>query len=60
MDKLKVGVKEDKYFNNKEKFEDNSFVEYVPVNMHGRPVPQGKSDMNAKAVIESINKGMGC
>lgn len=58
----KAYIPEDKFNNNKDKFSKKSKeygMEYVPVNMHGRPVPQGKSDENAKAVIESINKQMG-
>jgi len=60
---MKVGIPQDKYINNKEKFEnkENMFgMEYVPVNMHNRPVPQGKSDENAKNVMESIVKQQGC
>ncbi len=56
MKKMKLGVKEDVYNNKKDKFRNDEYVEYVPVNMHGRPVPQGKSDENAKEVIKSINK----
>lgn len=60
MNKMKIGVREDAYNNKKDKFKNDEYVEYVPVNMHGRPVPQGKSDVNAKRVIESINKQQGC
>lgn len=59
MKKFKVGVREDVYNNKKEKFKNDEYMEYVPVNMHGRPVPQGKSDENAKRVIKSINKQQG-
>ena len=58
----KIGVPQDRYINNKEKYQNKKEVfgvEYVPVNMHNRPVPNGKGDESAKNVIKSINKQMG-
>lgn len=55
---MKILVTADRYSKSKE------FVSMTTcndnLNMHGRPIPVGKSDANAKAVISSITAQMGC
>ena len=57
--KYKVRIASDKYFNHKECFKDDQFVEHVPVDMHNRPVAIGKKDTNAQSKIDALNLQQG-
>lgn len=59
MTPFKVRIASDKYFNHKECFQDSEMIKHVPVDMHNRPVAQGKKDQNAQDKLDALNLQQG-